>query len=241
MLLKSHGPRQRARLERGLRQVGQFWRTEDGDGAAAEAFVRENFATDQKTLDTMFDRFSRMLEQLDGHTSEIRSQFRLQTDLDRGPVLPLDAIFAAYEPAAHVSDDFFANKLAFVVLLNFPLTTAQERLTEGRYWTRRQWAEARLAQRFSSRVPADVVQAISQAQAAGELYINQYNICAHHLLDAEGRRPFPREAPPAAALERSRRDQGPVFRRRRGAGQSEAAAAGLGTDRRSVDPRRGDQ
>ena len=40
-------------------------------------------------------------------------------------------------------------------------------------------------------MPADVVQAISQAQAAGELYINQYNICAHHLLDADGRRPFP--------------------------------------------------
>ena len=189
-LVLRYGADQRARIGRGLEQVRRLWRAEDGDQAAFEAFVLDNYAGNQKTLDTMFDRFSRLLEQLDGHMSEIRSQFRLQTDLDRGPVLPLDEIFAAYEPTAHVSDNFFANKLAFVVLLNFPLTTAQGRQAEGEHWTRRQWAEAGW-RAFSNRVPADVVQAITRAQAAAELYINQYNICAHHLLDADGRRPFP--------------------------------------------------
>ena len=57
---------------------------------------------------------------------------------------------------AHVSDDFFANKLAFTVLLNFPLTTLEQRLMEGEEWSRRQWAETRLASRFSKRVPAEV-------------------------------------------------------------------------------------
>ena len=60
---------------------------------------------------------------------EISREFRTQAELERGPVLPLDEIFAAYSPSAHVADDFFGNKLAFVVLLNFPLTTLAQRLT----------------------------------------------------------------------------------------------------------------
>ena len=190
-LVGKYGEAQRARLQRGLKQLGAFWRGEDGDAAALEAFVRRNFAGDRAALDTTFDRFARLLEKLDGHMAELRYEFRLQSDLDRGPVLPLDEIFAGYEPAAHVADDFFANKLALVVLLNFPLTTLDERLAEGGKWSRRQWAEVRLGQRFAKRVPAEVLQAASQSQAEAELYINEYKICMHHLLDAGGKRPFP--------------------------------------------------
>jgi hypothetical protein len=83
---------------------------------------------------------------------EISREFRQQSDLDVGPILPFDEVFAAYDPSAHLTDDFFQNKLAFVVLLNFPLTTLEERLRDGERWSRRQWAEARLAQMFSKRV-----------------------------------------------------------------------------------------
>ncbi|MHB1033043.1 MAG: hypothetical protein ACYC35_02100 [Pirellulales bacterium] len=190
-LTSKYGQGQRDRLHRGLAQVGEFWRAEDGDAAVFEDFVRRQFAGDQATLNTMFDRFERLLEKLDGHMTELRYEFRLQTDLDRGPVLAFDEIFSGYEPAAHVADDFFGNKLAFVVLLNFPLTTLKQRLTEGQTWSRRQWAEARLAQRFSKRVPAAVVQAVSRSQADAELYINEYKICMHHLLDERGGRLFP--------------------------------------------------
>jgi hypothetical protein len=106
-------------------------------------------------------------------------------------VRPFDELFAAYEPSAHFTDDFFRNKLAFVALLNFPLTTLEQRLAAGEGWTRRQWAEVRLAQAFSQRIPGEVNQAIAQAQADAELYIDDYNICMHHLLAADGARLFP--------------------------------------------------
>ena len=92
---------------------------------------------------------------------------------------------------AHANEDFFRNKLAFVVLLNFPLTTLEERLANGDRWNRRQWAEVRLAGRFSRRVPAEVNLAISEAGARAEQYIAEYNIWMHHVLDANGRRLFP--------------------------------------------------
>jgi len=190
-LTAKYGAQQQPRLERGLRQVTEFWRADDGDSAVFEDFVRTNFAGDQATLDTTFSRFQSLLEQLDGHMHEINRSFNQQTDLDLGPVLPFDETFAGYDPSAHVLDDFFNNKLAFTVLLNFPLTTLDERLKEGPTWTRRQWAEVRLAQRFDKRIPADVNLAISQAAAQAAQYIAQYNIWMYHLVDAQGTRLFP--------------------------------------------------
>src|SRR2546429_394965 len=190
-LIAKYGEAQRLRLERGLRQVGEFWRPEDGDAAAFEEFVRANFAGDQATLDTMFNRFERLLEQLGGHMHEINREFRQQMDLDLGPVLPFDEMFGGYDPSAHIIDDFFQNKLALVALLNFPLTTLDERLKDGPSWTRRQWAEVRLAQRFSKRIPADVNLAIGQAEAAAARYVAEYNIWMHHLIDENGQRLFP--------------------------------------------------
>ena len=106
-------------------------------------------------------------------------------------MLPFDEIIAGYDPSAHILDDFFQNKLAFVVLLNFPLTTLDQRLKEGPSWTRRQWAEARLAEGFSKRIPADVNLSIAQAGAQASQYIADYNIWMYHLVDAQGQRLFP--------------------------------------------------
>jgi hypothetical protein len=190
-LVGKYGESQRARARRGLKQVSDFWRVSDGDQATFEDFVGRNFAGDSAALDVLFGRFEYLLEQAFGHLAEINREFRQQTDLDAGPVLPYDELFAGYDASAHLTDDFFDNKLAFVVLLNFPLTTLNERLAEGDRWTRRQWAETRLAEYFSKRVPAEVNLAISKAGAESGQYISEYNIWMHHLVDERGRRLFP--------------------------------------------------
>jgi hypothetical protein len=190
-LTAKYGEGQRARVERGLRQVSRLWRAEDGDAAEFEEFVRANFAGDQPTLDATFERFQHNLEQLYGHMAEIGREFRSQSELERGPVLPFDNLFAGYDASAHLSEDLFKTKLAFVVLLNFPLTTLEQRLSEGERWTRRQWAEARLAAQFSTRVPAEIYLANARTSAEAERYVAGYNVWMHHLVDAEGRRLFP--------------------------------------------------
>src|SRR5207249_3427467 len=190
-LVAKYGEAQRPRIARGLKQVAEFWRTEDGDAAAFEEFVRTNFAGDPQTLDALFNRMEFTFESIDGHMVEIGRDLRQQSDLDLGPIYPFDEFMAGYDPSAHISDDFFANKLAFVVLLNFPLTTLEQRLTEGQQWSRRQWAEVRLAQRFSKRIPADVNLAVGQAEAAAARYVAEYNIWMHHLIDENGERLFP--------------------------------------------------
>src|SRR3989442_3735327 len=125
-LLRKYGEALRARLERGLRQVGEFWRPEDGDAAAFEEFVRANFAGDRATLDTMFSRFERLLEQLGGHMHEINREFRQQIDLDLGPVLPFDEMFGGYDPSAHIIHDFFHEQPYLGAPRNLPVAKLGE-------------------------------------------------------------------------------------------------------------------
>lgn len=190
-LVDKYGESQRSRVQRGLKQVSEFWRASDGDHADFEEFVSRNFAGDEAARDEMFKRFEYLLEQTFGHMTELSREYRQQSDLDIGPIQPYDEIFAGYDPSAHLTDDLFNNKLAFVVLLNFHQTTLKERLAEGDNWSRRQWAETRLAEIFSTRVPAEVNLAISKASAESEQYISSYNIWMHHLIDDKGQRLFP--------------------------------------------------
>ncbi|KAF0247936.1 MAG: hypothetical protein FD167_2663 [bacterium] len=190
-LIAKYGETERSRLERGIKQVASFWRSEDGDKEVFQGFVKSNFAGNKETLDQLFKRFEQNLEQLDGHMHEINREFRNQSDLDVGAIMSFDDMFAGYDPSAHVIDDFFKNKLAFTVILNFPLTTLDQRLTEGEKWSRREWAEARLAQRFSKRIPSSVNLDIAKASSEGERYISEYNIWMHHLVDDKSERIFP--------------------------------------------------
>jgi hypothetical protein len=190
-LVGKFGEGERPRIHRGLSQAASFWRAEDGDEKAFADFARANFVSSGEPLDEMFERMQALLESLDGHMTEIIRDFRMQADLDSGPTLPFDDALAGYDPSAHILDDFFANKVAFTVLLNFPVTTLDERLRDGGSWTRRQWAESRLANRFSKRIPASVNLAAAKALGDAGQYIAQYNIWAHHLLDEKGARLFP--------------------------------------------------
>jgi hypothetical protein len=184
-------PPQPDRLARGTAQVRQFWRASDGDEKQLDEFIRTNFAADQATLDALFARMEFALESIYGHMAVIGRDLSQQSDLDLGPIYPFDEILAGYSPSAHLNDDLFANKLAFVVLLNFPLTTLEQRLTEGETWSRRQWAEARLAQHFSRRIPAEVNLVNAKVSAEAAQYVATYNIWMHHLVDDAGHRLFP--------------------------------------------------
>ncbi len=191
-LRSEHGSGEADRIDRGVDQVRRYWRPEDGDAAAFTAFVTSEFLpAGGDDLDATFDRMEFALERIGGYFNSMARDLNRGVDLEIGTLLPIDRRLAAYSPGAHVIEDLFGSKIAFVVLLNFPLTTLDQRLAEGMTWSRRRWAEARLAGTFSTRVPAEVNQALAEAMTAADSYINAYNIYMHHLLAADGRRLFP--------------------------------------------------
>jgi len=190
-LIQKYGETQKLKIEKGVTQVAEFWRESDGSQKDFEDFVTANYAGDHDTHNQLFERFEYLLEQTDGHFNKLNLDYRRQADLELGPILPVDEIFAGYDPSAHINDDFFQNKIAFVVLLNFPLTTLEDRLSKGESWTRKDWAETRLAHRFAKRIPAEVNLAIGEASAKSAAYIAGYNVWMHHVLNEKGERLFP--------------------------------------------------
>lgn len=189
-LIQKYGDSQKDRAIRGIKQVANIWTEEDGTADDFEKFVTTFFAGSQSEVDKLYARFVKQLEQIYGHNLMIQLSLREQVDLDLGPIEPVDQIFAGFDPSAHLLDDCFRNKLAHIVLLNFPVTTLEERIQNEDTWTRRQWAEARLASHFSKRIPADVNQKVTQAFAESDSYIGDYKFYMHHVLNEKGDRLF---------------------------------------------------
>jgi hypothetical protein len=194
-LLAKYGESQRVRAEQGVRQVLAFWRlgaNQDGDESSLREFVTSQFIADPVTLERTLQRFEEVLEAADGHFLEIGRSWRTGAELELGPELPLDGFLAATEPSAHLQEDLFSSKVAFVALLNWPLPSLDEMVSSGPTWTRRQWVAARLTRRFSLRPGGAAEAARAAAAAKAAAYIAGYNLWVHHLLGSDGTRPFPK-------------------------------------------------
>ncbi|MBN1349653.1 hypothetical protein JXJ21_09605 [candidate division KSB1 bacterium] len=191
-LIELHGEGQKRRIETGVRQVAQFWQARDGSAADFARFCTKHFIADADELRKTSDRFENALEQIYGHYAELRRELLWHIHIDTGPVMPVDYLFAEFSPDAHANEDFFQTKVAFVALLNFPMVSLEERLKMGPKWTREQWAQARLVENFSTRVPSEVEQKLTQAYLTADDYISNYNIYMHHVLTEDGKRLFPK-------------------------------------------------
>lgn len=190
-LIAKHGPGHADRIRLGVRQVAQRWWEEDGDATAFSAFCEESFLADPAALDRTFERLERVFEQMDGHLYEIRRELTTPIDVDTGEIPLADQLLANLDLAAHVNEDLFRTKVAFLALLNFPVHSLEERLEEGAGWDRDTWARSRMMDRFALRVPAALYQEITEALIKAERYSSAYNIRLDRVVNPAGERLFP--------------------------------------------------
>jgi hypothetical protein len=190
-LIAKHGQEHAARIRQGVEQVAQRWWAEDGDAAAFTAFCEENFLTSPAELKTTFERLQTVMEQVDGRLHEIRREVTTPLDLDTGEISRVDQLLSNLELSAHLADDLFQTRVAFLALLNFPVHTVRDRLENGETWDRETWARSRMMDRFAIRVPAAISQEVTQAYTAADQYIAAYNIRMDRLIDDKGNRLFP--------------------------------------------------
>ncbi len=190
-LISIYGESEHTRIERGVRQMARFWLEDDGNAESFSNFCKAYYIAEPEILQKTANRYEQNFEYVFGHLQETYRELSVPMHLDIGPMLPVDMLFAEYAPNAHVIEDFFKNKIAFVALLNFPLHTLEERLEFGSSWSREEWAQARLVEHFNARVPSEVEQEINRAYVSTENYINNYNIYMHYVIDKNGQRLFP--------------------------------------------------
>lgn len=178
-------------LEKGVRHAASLWREEDGNAAEFTEFVAANYISDPARRRSVFIKISNYLESLAGNMNEITLDLRKVLDEAAGEIDEIDRMFGNYSVGSHLQSDFYENKIAFVVALNFPYFTLAEKDELGGGWSREQWAMARLGDQFISRVPAELNQASNTAVGNAEMYIADYNIHMGKLRTDDGRQLFP--------------------------------------------------
>lgn len=190
-LIEKHSEEATFRIERGVNQIASLWRESDGTSEEFVTFVMENFVADDEKLQILYNRLERNFEVLNGHFHKMDVLLKEPLHLEGPSIEEVDMLFGSYNPSAHLTDDFFANKIAFLTALNFPFYSLHEKTELGKSWSRQQWAYARMGDQFTSRVPADVIQNASQVLTAADTYISEYNIYMGNLQDDAGRTLFP--------------------------------------------------
>ena len=178
-------------IKKGVKHAASLWRSNDGTPTDFIKFCSDNYMADPKQKEASFYRFAEYMESLNGHFNKLSLDMQENVQLKKGEVLPIDAQFAAYNPGAHLTNDLYDNKIAFIVALNFPYYSTEEKNELGAEWTPLQWGYARLGDVFSSRVPSELVQKASKVAAEGEAYIADYNIYMGHILSDDNIKLFP--------------------------------------------------
>ena len=178
-------------IEKGVSQVARLWLETDGDEKAFRSFCEDNYIADPDEKYQVFLKISDYLEGTSGHFNEMSLRLQKNLQLDNGPLHPIDEKFGSYSPSSHLSDDLYNNKIAFIIALNFPHLTLEEKEALGT--DRKAWAYARLGDMFTERIPAALLQAASNAESDADIYISQYNIYMGHVMNKKGQHLFPKE------------------------------------------------
>jgi len=162
---------------RGVQQAATLWTAEDGSQADFDQLVADYYCQTDSARLALFESLSRILENVYQSGDMLTVELLRPTQLTNAsePEAP-DWIMSGYSPLAHFTDDMFANKLAFITIINFPHYTLEEKNELGKHWTRLEWAYARMGDVFTTRIPAEVKTRMVQVLANAENYIADYNI-----------------------------------------------------------------
>ncbi len=179
------------RIERGVEQVAALWREQDGNAVAFAHFCHSSFEADTAALSTLFSTLERNFEVMGGYFHKMDVELKMPLQLEGPEITPVDMMFGSYDVSAHLTDDLYGNKIAFLTALNFPFYSLEEKTEQGAGWSRREWAYARMGDRFISRVPAAIQQDISKTLTEADAYISDYNILMENLRNDAGEQLFP--------------------------------------------------
>lgn len=179
------------RIRVGVTQVAALWRESDGSAADFKEFCKKNFISDEAKLSEALATLESNQETLNGYFNEITLALKSKLDLQQGEITPLDEMYAAYDVTSHMKADFYDNKIAFFVSLNFPFYSLKDKDSLGMDMSDTEWAMMRAGDLFTSRVPASIAAELSAQNSQASQYIAEYNIAMDRLTDSSGKQFFP--------------------------------------------------
>ena len=190
-LTDSLGESHAFRVERGVKQVVVLWREADGRVEEFMDFCLGSFVAEEEELERLYSTLERNFEVINGNFHKMNVALKEPLQLEGPEITSVDMLFGSYSASAHLTDDMYANKIAFLTALNFPFYSLEEKTEYGESWSRKEWAYARMGDRFTSRVPAAIQQDVSRTVTEADAYISDYNIYMGMLQNDNGEQLFP--------------------------------------------------
>ncbi len=182
-----------ALVSRGVNQTAALWTESDGTADEFVQFCVANYCKDANEKEVLFNRLCDNFEAILGHSNRVTIELSLPIHVVGYETLPIDERFAAYSATTHLTNDMFDNKIAFIITLNYPHFSLKEKTENAEKWSDLEWGYARLGDLFTSRVPADKVQAITTATTTADNYIANYNIYMGKVKANDGRQFWPKD------------------------------------------------
>ena len=178
-------------VERGVKCTAKLWTAQDGSAQEFIDFCEANYQCTEAERNQLFQTIQRNVETMYGRYNQISINLKMPLHVvGDAPYTDIDGMFGALDPFAHFSDDMFASKIAFIVTLNFPSYTLDEKNELGKTWTRTEWAYARLGDMFGARIPAEANQLFADCSTGADNYISNYNIMMGRLRNDAGEQLF---------------------------------------------------
>lgn len=184
-LVGKHGEALRSRIEKGVFQTAAYWLEGDGSQEIFSEFCLNHFVADEGERRQMLARLEDNLESIYGNLHRINRSLANPFELAEKQTVPLDDLFARYNPSSHLDDMLYQAGVPFAVTLNFPFYNLKEKLEHGNGWTRQQWVEAAAGDLFTRRTPSRVEDIIEAVFYKFDNYQYNYNIHTGRLLDGD--------------------------------------------------------
>ncbi|MDR2556389.1 MAG: hypothetical protein LBC49_01600 [Bacteroidales bacterium] len=164
-----------ARVYAGCLHTATLWNPKtDGDELEYEKFCIDNFVNDTAMRASLYNAISEYSRSIFGHQKAM--EYELLTMRDKGGRGQnwFDNAYMQYSPVRYYTDNFYENKLAFAIALNFPYVDWKEKERVGGSY--QQWKYYRLGDMFISRQPYEIGGEVIEAEIAMRRYAFEYDV-----------------------------------------------------------------
>lgn len=185
-------------IEKGVKQAAGMWEKDSLAQNDFATFCIENWIADDAEKE-------QILLRTDDHLNNHRTMRGLVSVSDyyyrhTGKKMNIDEMFDKSTPSISTTPLYFKNKIPYYIALNFPQYTLEEKETLGKNWSTKEWAYARMGDRFISaqkensspgsgrNITKDTTDKLRTLSASK--YIADYNIYMGHVLSPKGKKNF---------------------------------------------------
>jgi len=185
-LVKRHGAKRRADIQRGVSACAEVWSGQNGAQDAFHDFCLEQYVPPGRGRNALLERLDGFHQAIGGAAAAGYKVARAGQDIADFPVTPAEQILAAYAPDSHLYEDYRRFRVTALIQLNF----GTDERTPPR--TRAGWAARRLGDVGREVVPAELLAKFSEAQAATDRFVSSYNLHLDRFDFGDARVKFPK-------------------------------------------------